>query len=236
MINSNKKTIKENNMPIFVTYFEMTFEVAYLILVIILGIILIRTAKDQEHKLFGFMALILGGGDSFHLVPRIISKATNTFAQHSVSLGIGEMITSITMTIFYVFLYQIYKMRYKRFDTKKLDWTVFFLAALRIIIVVLPQNGWTMTPKPYNWGIIRNIPFTILGIILIVLFMKETKDSKIDIYHNMPIAITLSFLFYFVVVLCASIIPALGMFMLPKTLAYVWIVYMGLKDNRITLK
>jgi uncharacterized membrane protein len=218
-------------MPIFVA-FEIIFEVVYLILVITLAIILLKKAKDREHQLFGFMAIILGGGDAFHLVPRIIANATNTFAQHAVALGRGEMITSISMTIFYIFLYKIFKIRYKKTNTKALDWSVFLLATLRIILVALPQNGWTQTPKPYSWGIIRNIPFAILGIILIVLFIQETRGHKDDLYRNMPIAIIVSFLFYFIVVLGASVIPVLGMFMMPKTLAYVWIVLMGFNDNK----
>lgn len=218
-------------MPIFVTYFEIVFEVVYLVLVITLGIILIKKAKNKEHQLFGFMAVILGCGDAFHLIPRIIANATNTFAQHAVSLGRGEMITSITMTIFYVFLYKIFKIRYKKTKTKKLDWIVFILASIRIILVALPQNGWTQTPKPYSWGIIRNIPFAILGIILVVLFFIETKGNKKDLYRNMPIAIIASFLFYFIVVLGTSFIPLLGLFMIPKTLAYIWVVMMGFNDN-----
>lgn len=223
-------------MPIFVKYFEIAFEVAYLISAIILGFIIIKTAKDKEHYLFGIMTLILGGGDAFHLIPRIISNATNSFAMHSVSLGYGEMVTSITMTIFYVFLYKIYKIRYKKSNTKALNWTIFLLAMIRIILVALPQNKWNLASHPYSWGIYRNIPFLILGIIIIILFIKQTHSNKDDLYRFMPIAIILSFAFYIPVVLGASIYPILGMFMMPKTLAYVWIIILGFKDNKRALK
>lgn len=223
-------------MPGFVKYIEIVFEIAYLISVISLGIIIIKSAKDIEHKLFGYMAIILGAGDAFHLVPRIISNATDTFAQHAVSLGFGEMVTSITMTIFYVFLYRIFKIHYKRRNMKKIDWTIFLLAALRIILVALPQNQWTSSDKPYMWGIYRNIPFVILGIIIVVLFFKESRITENDSYRNMAAAIILSFIFYLIVVLGASTYPSLGMFMLPKTLAYVWIVVMGFKDNKRSLR
>ena len=36
------------------------------------------------------MAIVLGFGDAFHLVPRIISIITQDFAAHTVSLGIGQ--------------------------------------------------------------------------------------------------------------------------------------------------
>ena len=38
---------------------------------------------------------------------------------------------------------------------------------------------------------------------------------------------TLSFGFYLPVVLFAEIVPLIGMLMIPKTLAYVWVVLMG---------
>jgi hypothetical protein len=74
-----------------------------------------------------------------------------------------------------------------------------------------------------------------MGIIIIVLFIKETKNNKSDIYSNMPLAISLSFLFYIAVVLFAPFYPIVGALMLPKTLAYVWIVLLGLKDCKKTL-
>ena len=43
----------------------------------------------------------------------------------------------------------------------------------------------------------------------------------------MWLAITLSFLFYIPVVLWADTLPMIGMLMIPKTLAYVWVVWMG---------
>ena len=44
---------------------------------------------------------------------------------------------------------------------------------------------------------------------------------------RMWLAVTLSFLFYVPVVLWSGVWPAIGMLMIPKTLAYVWIVWMG---------
>ena len=43
----------------------------------------------------------------------------------------------------------------------------------------------------------------------------------------MPLAVILSFGFYLPVVLFSGIAPAVKVLMIPKTLAYVWIVLMG---------
>lgn len=42
----------------------------------------------------------------------------------------------------------------------------------------------------------------------------------------MPLAVALSFGFYLPVVLFSGVAPAVGMLMIPKTMAYVWIVWM----------
>ena len=43
----------------------------------------------------------------------------------------------------------------------------------------------------------------------------------------MPLAVALSFGFYLPVVLFSGIVPIVGVLMIPKTMAYVWIIFMG---------
>ena len=51
--------------------FETVFDVIYLCTVITLGIIMICKSKGRkQYLLYGIMAVTLGAGDSFHLVPR----------------------------------------------------------------------------------------------------------------------------------------------------------------------
>lgn len=80
-----------------------------------------------------------------------------------------------------------------------------------------------------SWGIYRNIPFALLGILIIILFFREAKKANDLPMKWMWLAITLSFGFYIPVVLWAEIFPIVGTLMIPKTIAYVWIVYMGLQ-------
>lgn len=51
------------------------------------------------------MAVTLGAGDAFHLIPRAVALCTTGLDSFTAALGIGKWITSITMTIFYVLLY-----------------------------------------------------------------------------------------------------------------------------------
>lgn len=209
---------------------ETIFDVLYLTGVISIGLIMItKGGKDPLVKKFGLMAVLLGAGDAFHLVPRMYALWTTGLVANAAALGIGKWITSVTMTIFYLILYYIWKQRYKVKDRNGLTITMWALTIIRIALCMFPQNNWLSYDQPLSWGIYRNIPFAIMGIIIIVLFYQEAKKANDNVFKHMPLAITLSFGFYIPVVLWGSTIPMLGMLMIPKTLAYVWIVLMGWK-------
>jgi ABC-type iron transport system FetAB permease component len=140
------------------------------------------------------------------------------------------------MTIFYLILYYIWRERYQITGRKALSVTMWVLTVARIALCAFPQNEWLSYPQPVLWGIIRNIPFAIMGILLIVLFAQEAKRANDKVFRFMWLAITLSFAFYLPVVLFAEQIPMIGMLMIPKTLAYVWVVVMGLNLYRQTKK
>jgi hypothetical protein len=88
--------------------FETIFHVVYLSTVIFLGIKMIIGSKGKrQYLLYGVMAVTLGFGDAFHLVPRVIALCTTGLADYTAALGIGKLITSVTMTLFYVLLYYV---------------------------------------------------------------------------------------------------------------------------------
>ena len=54
--------------------FETLFDIVYLVTVVTLGIRMIRGSRGRkQYLLFGIMAVVLGCGDAFHLVPRAIA-------------------------------------------------------------------------------------------------------------------------------------------------------------------
>ena len=95
-------------------YGESSFDIIYLIFAITTGIIVLSKRKDSIGKLMGSAALILGFGDAFHLVPRVL----NYFVEGNFNfwLGFGKLVTSITMTIFYVLVYRLWV---KAYDVKE---------------------------------------------------------------------------------------------------------------------
>lgn len=198
---------------------------------------MIRQSKgDRQYRLFGIMAVTLGCGDAFHLVPRAYALCTTGLENYTAALGIGKFITSITMTVFYILLYYVWRNRYKIEGKKEITIAVYLMAALRIILCLFPQNAWTSADAPLSWGIYRNIPFAILGLIVIVLFYRSAKEHKDRDFRWMWLTIVLSFGFYIPVVLWADTVPAIGMLMIPKTCAYVWTVMIGYQAMRKTAR
>lgn len=212
---------------------ETLFDAVYLITVITIGInMILKSNGNTQYRLFGIMAVVLGAGDSFHLIPRAVALCTTGLENYTTALGAGKFITSITMTIFYVILYYVWRIRYKITDRKNLTAAVYLLAALRILLCLFPQNKWLSTQAPLSWGIYRNIPFALLGLLIIILFYKSAREHQDKDFKYMWLTIVLSFGFYIPVVLWADAFPVIGMLMIPKTCAYVWTVWIGFQAMR----
>lgn len=207
---------------------ETVFDAAYLITVITLGILMIRRSRQsRQFRLFGWMAVVLGGGDSFHLVPRAVALCTTGLENFTVALGIGKWITSVTMTVFYVLLYYVWRQRYSVKGYTVLTAFVYVLAGVRVILCMMPQNQWLSADAPLLWGVYRNIPFALLGLVVIVLFFHKAREKEDRAFRWMWLTIVLSFGFYIPVVLWADAFPLIGMLMIPKTCAYVWTILIG---------
>ena len=207
---------------------ETAFDAVYLITVLTLGIRMIRQpGAARQFHLFGWMAVVLGAGDAFHLVPRAWALCTTGLENYAVALGLGKAITSVTMTVFYVLLYYVWRQRYRVQGQKSLTGTVYLLAGLRILLCLMPQNRWLEADAPLSWGIYRNIPFALLGLLMIVLFYRSARAQQDRAFRWMWLTIVLSFAFYIPVVLWADVVPMIGMLMIPKTCAYVWTVLIG---------
>ena len=198
-------------------YGETAFDLMYLLFAIISGCILLRKARDRAERWMGVAALVLGCGDAFHLIPRVLNYFVAS--DFTAALGIGKLITSITMTVFYLLLYRIWLERFRAKEIKGVTVFVWVLVLLRIALCLLPQNGWLTNSSDMTWGVIRNIPFVLLGTVICILYFRRRKEnsglSRVWLY------ILLSFLFYIPVAVGAGIVPILGMLMLPKTICYI---------------
>lgn len=211
---------------------ETIFDICYLGFALITGLTMLMKGKNSLVKKTGLMAALLGAGDSFHLIPRSYALWTTGLEANAAALGFGKFITSITMTAFYLLLYYVWRERYRIRGQKSLTAAMWGLSILRVALCLLPQNQWLTYRQPLLFGVLRNIPFAIMGIIVIAIFARETKKTEDQVFRFMPLAVFLSFGFYLPVVLFSGIAPVIGILMIPKTMAYVWIILMCRKLYR----
>ena len=209
-------------------YGESAFDILYLIFAVTSGCLMLRKAGDRTEKLKGLAALILGCGDAFHLIPRVLNYFVD--ADFTAALGVGKLITSISMTVFYLLLYYIWLGYYRMRENKRITGVMWMLLIIRLILCLLPQNGWMENSTDLVWGMIRNIPFVLLGTAVCAIFFQKRKNDRI--FRFFWLYILLSFLFYIPVAVGAGLLPMLGMLMLPKTVCYILMITVFLRSAR----
>ena len=73
---------------------ETAFDAVYLVSVITIGVLMIKGSKGgSQFRLFGLMAVVLGCGDAFHLVPRAYALCTTGLENYAAALGLGKWIS-----------------------------------------------------------------------------------------------------------------------------------------------
>lgn len=221
---------KEQAMPKGVRIGESVFDIAYLLFDLIAGIIFLMRADGRTvFYLYGVLTLLLGSGDAFHLIPRVQMHLRGRNERTDARLGLGKAVTSVTMTVFYLLLYAIWKTLFPAVAVPAaIPVLIWITALLRIALCMFPQNRWLSPEGNLCWSLYRNVLFAVTGILVIVLFALSGSADTHGMWR-MCIAIALSFAFYFPVTLLADRKPALGALMMPKTLMYVWIIAMGLQ-------
>ena len=88
---------------------ESVFCIAYLMFDFIATILFLKNGSNRLFLLYGIMTLILGFGDAFHLIPRVIRNIKGETEKIQWWMNFGLLITSITMTVFYIILFYIWK-------------------------------------------------------------------------------------------------------------------------------
>ena len=206
---------------------ETIFETGYLLFALFTGIFLIVKSKGRtEYLLLAIAILLLGLGDAFHLIPRMVALNADGLESHAEALGTGKLITSVTMTFFYVVMYVFLIMREKKAPPMWLHILYGVLFLIRIVLVALPQNNW-IGESPYVWNVVRNIPFVMMGAVFIGLSFSYCREDRC--FKWMWLLVIFSFVFYLITALGATFVPILGLMMLPKTVCYMVIFGFALK-------
>ena len=209
---------------------EAIFDTGYLLFDLIAAILFFVLSKGSTlFVLYGILTLTLCGGDAFHLVPRVIRAFRGTSPKLQRQLGIGLQVSSITMTAFYILLLYIWKLTFPELAAPAaLEVIIWVSAVIRMVICLLPQNNWCGEEGNLKLSVLRNAVFAVTGIGVILLYALSGNTYG---YHmtRMVAAIIISFGCYLPVTLLSKKLPKVGLLMIPKTCAYIWIIVMGLQ-------
>jgi hypothetical protein len=221
---------------------EILFNVTYLI--VVWGFVLAmarRSSLSSEVQpyalLFAWAFGLLALGDTGHVGFRVwafarggLDTTIDVLGSRVGLVGLGALSTAVTVTLFYVLMLWIWK---RRFD-KRLGWFGYLLlaaAVVRLVIMVLPRNQWNSSVPPWPWSMIRNVPLVLQGLGVANLILRDARAAGDRTFEFAGYMILVSYGFYIPVILFVQRLPMLGMLMIPKTLAYVaivWLVYTNL--------
>lgn len=222
--------------------FEAVFDISYLVFDLIAAIIFFIWANGRVlFDLYGILTLVLCIGDAFHLVPRVLRALRGTNPQIKRYLGRGLQISSITMTVFYILLMYIWKETFPQFSlVPAIVYAVWISATIRIIICLFPQNDWTGDNSQASdtkqasdtlrlrMSIMRNADFVVTGLCVMWLYASSGAANGPEM-QRMVWAIAISFACYLPVTVLSRRYPLVGILMIPKTCAYIWMIVMGLQ-------
>ena len=216
---------------------ESVFCAGYLVFAFVAGIVFLA---HRSGATAGFasscaaMTLLLGGGDAFHLVPRILinvqgdAKSAYDERRRSYWLGLGNLVSSITMTFFYVLLPSALHLMPGNEGAgtpgaQLVRVLLIGLAIVRVALCLFPQNHWFDGTGSQQWGVYRNLPFVAMGAITI-LYLLIWYQARL-----LAALVAASFACYMGVVLYAKKNPMMGMLMIPKTICYIWMIALFLR-------
>lgn len=221
---------------------EVSFNVVYLIVVWGLVIAMIRRQPDIVNseksvtKLFIWAFTLLAIGDTGHVGFRVLAysmsgleSTVSLFGRQVGLVGLGALSTAITVTLFYVLMLVIWHRRFQQ----PYGWfggLLFLAAAVRLLLFLLPQNQWSNTVPPQPWSLVRNSPLVILGLGVAYLMLRDSTKVRDTTFQWIGIMILVSYAFYAPVIFFVQEVPAIGMLMIPKTLAYLVIGFIAYRD------
>jgi hypothetical protein len=220
-------------------WMEIVFNVAYLSVVWTLVIAMWRDRHQVSpcdgpiSRLFFSAFLLLVLGDSGHLGFRLWAYALGDIEAH-VGLfglelglvGLGALATAVTVTLFYVLVQIIWQRRFQK-PYGWLGMVLFGTVLVRFALMIPDANQWHAAVPPQPWSIYRNLPLMVQGLGIAYLILRDASASQDKIFRWIGLLILASYTFYMPVIFFVQKLPVLGMLMIPKTIAYVAIAFIG---------
>ena len=223
-------------------WIEIIFNITYLVVVwgLVITMFLRRGELSSDRRrqadLFTAAFALLALGDTGHVGFRVWAYSLGglesqvTILGYTFSLvGAGALMTAVTVTIFYVLMLEVWRVRFnRRYGT--FEYFLLIAAATRLYMLTLSINEWWRVVPDQPWSTIRNIPLMILGLGVAYLILRDAIAKHDTTFRWIGISILVSYACYIPVILFVHQAPWIGMLMIPKTLAYLAIGFLAYFD------
>jgi hypothetical protein len=228
---------------------EIIFNITYLLVVWSLVILLLarRSELDSSGRRMANLSAaafaLLALGDTGHVGFRVWAYAMGGLESQvqlfgwTISLvGAGALATAITVTIFYMIMLEVWRVRFNR-QYGPFEYFLLLAGVVRLFMLTLGINKWYLVVPEQPWSTIRNIPLMIQGLGLAYLVLRDALAAQDRTFKWVGVSILVSYACYLPVILFVQQAPMIGMLMIPKTMAYVAIgllIYFDLYPLRRT--
>jgi hypothetical protein len=206
------------------TRIEIAFNISYLVVIWSIVISMIRRRSTVSENNTGLVKRLTWAffalGDTGHVGFRVVAYAHGGLEANPVLVGLGALSTAYTVTIFYMLMVDIWRLRFKA----RLGWFGWLLIGaglVRLVVMAFPQNQWESITAPYDWSLLRNGFLVVQGIGVMGLILRDARRVQDRTFSWLGVMIAVSYTFYNPVILWVASLPILGMLMVPKTCAYI---------------
>lgn len=240
--------------------YGLIFMAGYLLTIWTFNVLMVRglggipTGRRQFAKWLALANIFLASGDTIFFTSFVVGRlsedttcqvsifnlplSTNAASQPFLTVPGGIVITSITVSCYYLFLGLYYRDKFTSGKNDALMWSIYALFAARILLHFNPNNIWMVsclpdgTPNYSAW--LRNTPLFLYGLLTVTLVgwhsrvsakqESEAINRKIDNYMAIAmILVMLSFLFYGLDIFFSHLLPEILIWLtyIFKTIAYV---------------
>ncbi|MCU0503966.1 MAG: hypothetical protein MUC51_19780 [Anaerolineae bacterium] len=197
---------------------EVIFNVTYLIVIWTLVVMMARRqtrvlpADRPVAKRLTWAFALLALGDTGHVGFRVVAYALGGLEANPALVGLGALSTAYTVTLFYMLLVDIWRLRFHK-SLGIAGWTLLGAGAVRLIIMAFPANHWEQIVPPYNWSLLRNALLVVQGVGVLILILRDAFRTGDATFKWIGAMIAVSFAFYTPVILWSAQIPMLALFM-----------------------
>jgi len=223
-------------------WLEIVFNVAYLLTIWWLVSAMARrrtTVAPGDRAAAGLVMwafALLALGDTGHVGFRVLAYAlgdlkigANLLWRSASLVGLGALATAFTVTIFYVLMLAVWRVRFDR-RYGWFEYLLFAVAVARGVLMLFPANEWERAIPPQPWSTYRNLPLMLLGLGVAFLILRDAREARDRTFLWIGMMILVSYACYIPVIFFVQRVPNIGMLMIPKTMAYLVIGFLAYRE------